>query len=116
MDEASKHLRLHKNLEKTADAFGGHRLAESFSLKGPLPLLTLGQEEGVVPNGLHEEPDEHFRHQPIEGITFWKRKENLGGSGQEPANPNLVVSPSPQYSSQPEHLSVLETMSCVLAL
>lgn len=77
LDEASKHLRLHKNFKKTADAFGGHRLAESLPLKGPLPLLALGQEEGVMPNSLHKEPDKHLRHQPIEGITFWKRKENL---------------------------------------
>lgn len=70
LDEASKHLRLHKNLKKTPDALGSHRLAEGLALKGPLPLLTLRQKEGVVPDGLHEEPDEHLRHQPIEGITF----------------------------------------------
>lgn len=58
LDESSKHLRLHKDTQESADALRSHRLAEGFALEDALPSFTLGKKQGIVANGLQEKADE----------------------------------------------------------
>ena len=70
LDEASKHLGLHEDPQEAPDALGGHRLAEGLALEDALPSLVLSEEQGVVSDGLQEEPDESFRHQAVQGVAL----------------------------------------------
>lgn len=65
LNEASKHLRFHKDAQEAADALGGHRLAEGLALEDTVTSLTLGHEQRVMADGLQEEPNEGLRHQAV---------------------------------------------------
>lgn len=67
LDEASKHLGLHENLQEPTEALGRDSFAEGLSLQGPLLALACRQEQGVVAHNLHEEADEGFRHHLVQG-------------------------------------------------
>lgn len=70
LDESSEHLRLHEDSQEAADAFGGHGLAEGFTLEHALASLALSQEERVVSDGLQEEADEGLGHYAVQCVTL----------------------------------------------
>lgn len=63
LNETSKHLGVHEELQELADSAGGMSLAEAVALELLASVGGLDHVEGIVTHQLHEEPHETLGHQ-----------------------------------------------------
>ncbi len=63
LNEASKHLGIHEELQELSDSTGGVRFAEAFALELPASIGCLDHVERIMAHQLHKEPHKTLRHQ-----------------------------------------------------
>lgn len=63
LNEASKHLSVHEELQELTDSAGGMGFAKAIALKLPASVGGLDHVERIMAHQLHEEPHEGLRQQ-----------------------------------------------------